>query len=379
MRHDLRAGTVTVEPKRVLFLAQPPPPFHGQAVVAETVHGILSDELGCAVTRRWGGGAASNEDVGKRSLGKYLGFAGLLARLAGGALGGKRHDVAYLGLVPWAHTVLRDGLLAGMAKLQARRVWVHVHGDGLASLLSGRGLKSRLARRLLSGTELIAATSDTAQAAEASGIFSRVVYLPNLAPDPGAPRRFERDELVVSCLGNLDPRKGVLDFVEVIKAATDKGMRVRASIIGGATAALGVEELRRRVADRGLADVITVTGRVEDKPKSDILADSDVFLYLSRHDLAPLSLIEGMAHGCAPLLLDIGGLREMVGEGLAHNVLDPARQGQELTAACLQRLEQYRQDRSSLDADRNAARARFLDAYSPEAFRLRVKALLAGR
>lgn len=376
MRHEMRASAIAE--RQVLFLAQLPPPLHGQAVVSEAVHGILHEEQGCTITRYWGGGAVRTEDVGRRSLRKYFGFGALLVRLGALRAVGQRFDLGYLGLVPWAHTAVRDVLLAGAARLLCRRVWVHVHGDGISTLLGGDNLRSGLARALLKGTELIVATSDTARAAEAAGIFSRVVYVPNLSPDPGSLRRGTRDELVVTCLCNLDPRKGVWDFINVVKAALDSGMPVRAFIVGGSTALLSVDEVRQRVAELAIGDAVTVTGRLEGAEKARILADSDVFLYLSRHDLAPLALIEGMAHGCAPLVLDIGGLREMVGDELEHNVLDPSLRGQSLVETCLARLEAYRVEHADLEADRQAARARFLQAYSPAVFRLRVGALLSA-
>lgn len=361
--------------RRVLFLAQLPPPVHGQSAMAKATYQALGEGLGFEVTRRWAGGAAGNEDVGRRSLRKYLGFAGLVARLCAMALAGRRFDAAYLGLAPWAHTAMRDLLVAGLAKLVARRTWVHLHGEGLDGLLAGKGMRGRLARRLLGGTELIAVTAAGARAAGRLGVFARVFELPNLAADPGPPQERRREELVVSCLCNLDPRKGVLDFVDAVDAAIGRGMRLRAVIAGGDTAALTVEQLRRHVAERGLASVISVPGRVDEQARSRLLADSDIFLYLSRHDLAPLVLIEAMAHGCAPLVLDVGGLREMVGAGLSGNVLDAGLAGADLAAAAAGRLEAYGRDRPRLDADRGEARARYLRNHSPERFRERLEAV----
>lgn len=379
MRHEMRTHfddrSVT---RDVLFLAQLPPPHHGQSAMAAAVHEVLAVRPGCRIEHHWDGGARSNEDVGKRSVGKYLGFARLLAHLSRMRAERRRFGIAYLGMAPWAHTAIRDALLAAMAKRIADRVWLHVHGDGLQPILEGRTRRDRLIRRLIRGTELIAITADTAGTARRSGIFSAVLDLPNQAADPGEKRRLPPKPLALACLGNLDPRKGVLDFVCTIDKARREGLPVTGRMVGGPTSALSVEAMRAKVAERGLADDLVVTGRVSEEEKSRILAGSHVFLYLSRHDLAPLALIEALAHGSAPIVLDVGGIAEMVGGELRHNVLDPSLKGEELADAVAWRLEAYLADPARLEKDRQAARRRYEARYSPEKFRLALSEFAAG-
>lgn len=307
--------------RRVLLLAQTPPPHHGQSAVAARIHEILAAAPGLTVERRWRGGARSNRDIGRKSVGKLFGFAMLVGELAGLALTGRRYDIVYLGTAPWAHTVMRDAILAGLGKWLAARTLVHVHGDGLDRILTGGGLRNRLLRRLLRGTELIAITAGDAEDARQSGLFDRVTVLANCAPDPGEGGTAPNRTLSIACLGNLDPRKGVLDFVDVVARLAARGAQVQAVIVGGPTASLDAADLRERAAALGAGDCITVTGWVSEERKSALLARADVFLYLSRHDLAPVALIEALAHGCAPIVLDVGGVAQMVGPALAGNVI----------------------------------------------------------
>ena len=101
----------------------------------------------------------------------------------------KRFDVAYLGVAPWAHTILRDAILVLLAKLVSRRVWVHVHGDGLEKFTRPKTLMQRIVRRVLGGTELLAITGNTVALGKNSGIFSSVIYLPNFAKDHGEAKK----------------------------------------------------------------------------------------------------------------------------------------------------------------------------------------------
>ena len=176
-------------PKNILFLAQLPPPHHGQSAMAEAVHGIFREKAGATVKHIWRGGAAGATDVGKRTLSKYLQFARMVGELSAMAVMGKRFDVAYLGMAPWAHTVTRDAILIAMAKLLARRVWVHVHGQGIERFSTPTGLKDKLVSKCLANTEIIAITDESCTEAERSGMFARVAHIPNFADDPGILRK----------------------------------------------------------------------------------------------------------------------------------------------------------------------------------------------
>lgn len=377
-RLDSRTDAAPRGRKRVLFLAQTPPPHHGQSAIAALVRDVFETDAGMIVDQRWRGGAQSNTEIGKRTLGKYLGFARLLIELFILLIIRRRYDIAYLGIAPWAHTAFRDAILAGVAKRLANRTWVHVHGTGLPELIERPGLGGAAARILLSGTELITVTDDVTRSAGKSDIFARVLPLANMAPDPGNPAIATGKTMTIACLGNLDPRKGVLDFVDVVSIVARHDDRVRAVIIGGPTAHLDVDGVKKRAADHGAESRIEVTGWVSEERKNFMLADADIFLYLSRHDLAPVALIEALAHGCAPIVLDIGGVAEMIGPELEANVLE-LRDDTVPMARARDLIENYLNDPDALARDKTRARKRYLNAYSPKIFRTGILCYLAGQ
>jgi len=362
--------------RKLLFLAQLPPPYHGQSAMASCMYDVFRGEAGLEVTHMWRGGARDNQDIGHRRLAKYLALTRLVLELAAMWLVGRRFDFAYLGIAPWAHTSTRDALLTWLAGAMSRRVFLHVHGDGLSALIEGNDMKARLIRTCLSDSELLAITNETARTAAASRVFARVIALPNMGADPGDPRVGTSRPITVGCLGNLDPRKGVLDFIEVIRELLRRGVDVQAKVVGGPTPALSVEALRDHVAALGLSDRITVTGRVSEEDKSTILSGQDVFLYPSRHDLAPVALIEALAHANAPIVIDIGGLREMVGPQLSGNVIPAGLSRDAMISRAADVIAAYAESEQRLEQDRGHARARYLNSYHPGTFRARVVALV---
>lgn len=369
----------------VLFLAQLPPPVHGVTVVSKRVSDILSAQPDTTVEHLWRGGARSLADIGSKSISKVLELTSLAGTLVARALIGPRTDIAYLTFTPWSHAALRDGALAWLAGLSARRVLVHLHTEGLAGVVIGRGLRERALRRLLKGSELIAITEETARLAEGSGIFARVNRLPNMAEDPGEeclmPRAARPDDSPLHCayLGNYDERKGVLDFISVIAALRDRGIAVRATLAGGETAALSRQDLALEVTRCGLEEVVDLVGFLSQEEKMALMCEADLFIYPTRHDHAPLVLLEAMAGGAVPLTLDAGGISSLMGDELAINVLSHRMARDLVREAMTERAVSYAIDRAALRRDSRRARARYLERFSPAAFEAGVTRIINAR
>ncbi len=359
--------------QRVLLLAQLPPPVHGVTMTTSRVQRWLETEGSFAVGQTWSGSAARLTDIDSRTLGKLWSFVALNLRLAGWLLTGRRFDIAYVTLAPWTHAALRDALAAWWGRRLARRTLVHLHGEGLSEAIGGRGFKARLMRALLRGTELIAITGRAKADAASSGLFARVLRLPNAAPDPGSPAldkavdAVEAQPLRIGFLGNLDPRKGVLDLLPALQRLVAAGWPFEATIAGGSTPYLSVEGLRARLSEQGLDGYVRAVGAVHGAAKDELLRNLDIFLYPSKHDHAPLVVIEALSHGVVPIVVDTGGAAEIVGADLEQNVVPAGLTGDDLTAELVRRIAPYR-DGTRLAADRRLARARFLAAYTEARF-----------
>ncbi len=362
----------------VLILAQLPPPVHGVTATTERVQRLLDGLDGTRVETLWAGSAQSLTDVDSRSLGKLAAFAGLNLGLARRWLAGQRFDIVYLTFVPWTHAALRDGIVAWWGQRLGRRTLVHLHGEGLADMVDGASAKAKLLRWLLRGSELIAITGPSADIARRSGLFSRVLPLANVAADPGTPDMTAGTGLRLGFLGNLDPRKGVLRFVETVAHLANAGLDVSGRIAGGSTRHLTVEALRDHVRASGLADRIEVVGPVHGSAKAAFLCDVDVLVYLSAHDHAPLVVIEALSYGIVPVVLDTGGVAEMVSPDFAAHVLPDGLPLRDRGARIEAVLRPYATDRRRLAADRQRARALYLQRYTETQFKARWRDIMGA-
>ncbi|HUS98532.1 MAG TPA: glycosyltransferase family 4 protein [Hyphomicrobiaceae bacterium] len=319
---DVESNPVGSKSNRtVLFLAQMPPPLHGVTTMSKRVRGFMQDMPGVRVEHMWLGGARTLHDVGKSSIRKVAGFAWLLLRLAGRAISGRRYSMTYQTLAPHGEAAIRDALIIGVARWLSPRTLVHLHTQGLDEVLKGKSLSQKFIRYALCGTELIAISAHVGEAARRSGIFSAVHALPNYVPDPGRLTPEASPAIRCGYLGNLDPRKGVLRFVDVVSRMNADGIAVEGVIAGGPTKHLTTKDLQRYISQKGAGDFIKAPGFVSEAEKSRILHGLDFFIYPTDHDLAPLVVLEAMAHGAIPIVFDTGGLREMVGVEFQDHVI----------------------------------------------------------
>ena len=81
------------------------------------------------------------------------------------------------------------------------------------------------------------------------------------------------------------------------------------------------DELRRQVAQRGLADVVRFLGQRDDVP--DLLAAADLFVLPSRFEGLPLAALEAMAAALPVVATRVGGTDEAVLDGVTGRLVPP--------------------------------------------------------
>jgi len=115
--------------------------------------------------------------------------------------------------------------------------------------------------------------------------------------------------------GRLDqPQKRVLDLPGIVRAALDRGVPVRLTVVGSGPAET---ELRARCAALGVASSVTFLSTLGSTELSAVLAGHDVFLLASAFEGLPISMLEAMGQGCVPVVTDIrSGVGELLDDGV---------------------------------------------------------------
>ncbi|MEL6104294.1 MAG: glycosyltransferase family 4 protein [Pseudomonadota bacterium] len=122
-----------------------------------------------------------------------------------------------------------------------------------------------------------------------------------------------------------------------------------------------MESLRSQADALGVTKQITFHGHVPHAALQDILAEADLFTFPSIREFGGAVVIEAMALGIVPLIVDYGGPGEHVTPETGFTV--PMGSRQEIMSAFRSRLERIIADPGQLAAMAQAGRARVEDRY----------------
>ena len=139
---------------------------------------------------------------------------------------------------------------------------------------------------------------------------------------------------VVTFVGLLSERKGVVDFVESARNVL-KRFPSTIFVLAGPDGGKG-REVISKINQYGLHDSFRILGNRNDVP--DILAASDMLVLPSLADPLPLAVLEAMAVGIPVVATRSGGCEEMVQDGVTGSLV-PVKNPAMLSQAIIELIE----------------------------------------
>jgi glycosyltransferase involved in cell wall biosynthesis len=236
---------------------------------------------------------------------------------------------------PFVSFLRRERTQVLHAHMVASNAWATVLGRlaGVPVIVShehtwsyeGRPLRRLVDRHLIArGSDAFVAVSaeDRRKMIEVEGIDpADALVVPNGIPDPPAPSGADvRAELGIAAgrplalaFGRLERQKGF----DVLIEAAGRMPELAIVIAGEGAERASLQALARR---HGVDDRVLLPGFRSDVP--DLLAAADVAVFPSRYEGSPLSVIECMAAGAAIVATRVGGVPELLDDGV-HALLVP--------------------------------------------------------
>jgi glycosyltransferase involved in cell wall biosynthesis len=190
----------------------------------------------------------------------------------------------------------------------------------------------------------------------------RTVDFPEVGVDPALfdwpGQRPEREALTFLFAGRLVPYK-CADVAIAAFAASEALRRHRLLIVGDGPE---MEGLRAQVAAAGLGAVVELLGQRSQTEVGRRMREADVFVFPSVRELGAGAVIEAMACGCVPVVVDYGAPGALVTEETGRRVALGTKA--ELVNAFRTALEAVAGDRPALRGMARAAHARALGSYA---------------
>lgn len=261
---------------------------------------------------------------------KAMTFARSLARLT---LALNRHpDVVHIHFASGASNI-RKIILARIALARGANVIMHAHGGGYQKHWANLPPAARAItlNTFLRAQRLVVLGDGWRSFFESIGVPGhRILVLPNpvVLPESVPERRVEGKTRFVY-FGLISRRKGVFELVEAVaRLSPECRARVRFVLAGNGE----IARLRQHANRLGVLDVMEVRQWVDPAERDRLLAAAHGFILPSHTEGLPMSLLEAMAWGLAPICTPVGSIPEYVVDG-ANGILIPPGGVAELTRA----------------------------------------------
>jgi glycosyltransferase involved in cell wall biosynthesis len=356
--------------KKIFFLMQLPPPVHGASVINTRVASIVNSDS-YFLSKIFRLNYASNfEEMHASFFVKFKYSVSLVLSLFYSYIKLKP-NVTYISFSPFGFGFYRDFFFVVLAKLFNSRTVLHLHGTGLTKATGV--FKAKLLQWMFKKSKLIVISKSLAEDVRAFIDNSGVVIIDNCVDDPGLVGKSNSGGLNVLYLANLDVRKGVKIAVEAFVQLHQKIPDARLRIAGSDTSLLTRKKLQIYIEETfpEVTHAIELIGPVYGEEKNLVFRQSDLFIYPSMHDAAPLVVLEALSYGLPVVCSTQGALPDMITPGVNGYICasNSASEYAQLVISCLNDMPKF------------AAQARnsYLERYSPDVFDKKiVKVLLEG-
>lgn len=227
----------------------------------------------------------------------------------------RRVDVVHVNLSKKS-SVLRKGAILAVGRARGAATVVHAHAGLFLDWFDGLPRPAQaLVRRLLVADRVIVLNDEVREgyARRLDVPAERMVMMTNPVEWPAAvPERDAQGPVVAAFLGALREKKGVFDLVRAV-ALLPAEQRERLHVV-----AAGHEDpapLRTAIREAGVGDTVEVSGYLGTDERDALLARAQILLLPSHAEGLPMSVLEAMAWGLAPVVTPVGGIPALVRDG----------------------------------------------------------------
>jgi glycosyltransferase involved in cell wall biosynthesis len=191
---------------------------------------------------------------------------------------------------------------------------------------------------------------------EMPAVLSRTIYN-GLSDAPYSAIR--KENWNIGFVSRLDAAKGVMVLLEAFRGLAAKWPKLRLQLVGDGDASAA---LRKRIGELGLEGRVEASGFAEGDVKV-VLESFRIYVFPSFHEGLPYSILEAMRAGCTIVSTSVGGIPEILRDGV-DGLLVPPRDADALSKA----IDRLLSDEDEAHRLGRAARERFERNYQLDNF-----------
>ncbi len=205
----------------------------------------------------------------------------------------------------------------------------HLHGGGFARFVKNCGPRARaVVSHFLDRADTIVVVSERWEAWMRTATTNRnIVTIPN-------PVRFQpqasagRGGALIAYCGRCEEGKGVYELLQATASLVPLLPEVRLELAGEGE----LDRVERRASELGIRAHVHLPGWIDAARRDALLARASVFVLPSHAEGLPVALLEAMAAGCPVVATRVGGIPDLVTDGV-DGLLVPPRDPEALANA----------------------------------------------
>lgn len=335
------APSIESQPKmRVLVAGHFYPPIGGIAVYYQTLIHSSLDQKVTLFTVETSSQTRQLSDSGSATLANGISALHDCWRFTQAVLK-RRPQVAHIATA-FGLSFVKHSLCVLIARLLGCRVLLHPH-CGFAAIYSNQSdLWKRYFRQVIRLTDGVIGLSAEWQQLETVLPGCRVYPLFNAvnlelyqgiaAQRFAYPRREPR--LRILYLGYLSQAKGSFDLLDAVKKVSVNCPSIHFDLVGDEAEPGQREQLARKIREDGLERQVTLSPPVFEEKKLAYFRKADIFIHPSHHEGMPIAILEAMACGLPIIATRVGGIPDLVADGINGLLVAPGSPDQLAEAIC---------------------------------------------
>lgn len=211
----------------------------------------------------------------------------------------------------------RKRIIVNTAKFYKKKVVYHCHGAEFKIFTSKN--KDVVVKMLHKCDCVVCLSESWKKWFEEECGCERVEIIKNVISEPVIEyaRNKNSNDVNILFLGELGKRKGIYDLLDVLADMRDSNVKL---MFGGNGE---VDKVISRITELGIKEKTVYLGWVSGAEKIDVFNIADIFVLPSYNEGLPISILEAMSYGLPILSTTVGGIPEIVENGVNGFLIEP--------------------------------------------------------